>query len=435
MNAIAGSQLSYEALRETFTSAESKHDRLGLDYELMPYRLLDGGTVYYDRGVKPLMLALAANYNVAPILANHILTGVDLPVGKMRYGAGSQINVDIPEAIELDSLSHRLRAYLDAVVPVAQSLGLAFTSLAYHPDRDPASIQIISKQRYPVMQRRFRTSGTRGLHVMTCAAAMTVRVSVRNEKDAIEKFRAAVLLTPIIQALFANSPMDRGRMISAQSQRVMSWFDVDRARTSFFLEAFDPSMSYDRYIDWALNVPALGIDREGRAIDVGDISFKECLTTGKLYIGPEDWRGHLDTLWPAVRLTPRGLELRMADTGTPTAAMALLALVKGAIVEPSARKALLNILKHTGDFGRLPLKAARFGLFAASEHGLLIDQARAAVRVARGGLKHLDPQEVRYLAPLEDALADAEAPADEIRERYGRDWKDIHSMFTGTRII
>ncbi len=67
-----------------------RQDRhVSLDYELMPYRLLDGGTVYYDRGVKPLLLSLAAKYNVSPILANHILTGVDLPIGKVRYGAGS----------------------------------------------------------------------------------------------------------------------------------------------------------------------------------------------------------------------------------------------------------------------------------------------------------------------------------------------------------
>src|SRR5215471_8262961 len=88
------SQLDQRALRAPFVGAHSPSEHFSLSYELMPYRLLDGGTVYYDRGVKPLLLALAAKHNVSPLLANHILVGVDLPTGRVRYGAGSQIRVE-----------------------------------------------------------------------------------------------------------------------------------------------------------------------------------------------------------------------------------------------------------------------------------------------------------------------------------------------------
>jgi glutamate--cysteine ligase len=432
--AIESSQLSRAQLREAFANAESKQDRMGLVYELTSYRLLDGGTVYYDRGIKPVMLALAAANNTSPILANHILTGVDLPVGKLRFGAGSQMAIDLPETFELDVLNDRLRGYVSHVAPIAQSLGMGLSSLAFHPDRDPTSIQIVSKQRYPVMQRRFRESGKQGLAIMTNAASMTVRITARNEKDAVEKYRAAVLLTPVIQAVFANSPLDRGRFVPAVSQRILSWLDVDRARTSFFGEAFAKDMSYDKYIDWALGVPVLGIDRDGRAIDVGDMTFKQCLEGGKLYIGAEDWHGHLDTLWPAVRLTHRGIELRVSDTGTQTAAMGLLALVKGAVMEPVARKQLLASFKYSSDFARLPQKAARFGLYAQGPEGRLLDMAKAAARIAKGGLQRIAAKETKYIGPMDSALSRILVPADEIRERYGRDWKDLQALFAGTRI-
>ena len=425
------SQLTHAQLRSVFDAAHTKERRIGLDYELMPYRLLDGGTVYYDRGVKPLILALAAKYNVSPILANHILTGVDTPVGRLRYGAGSQIDVELDGGGSLDDLRTQVGDYIAALVPAAQPLGLGFSGIAYHPDRDPTSIQIVSKQRYPVMTRRFKTSGARGLHMMTSTAGCAVRVSVHSEKDAIEKFRTAIAVTPVLQAIFANSPMDRGRLLDVQSQRILTWMDVDRARTAFFTQAFDRDFSYDRYIAWALQVPVLGIDREGRAIDVGDLTFKDCLTTGKLYIGVEDWAGHLSTLWPAVRFVPQGIELRMADTGSPTHALALAAMVKGLLHAPKARAEILKKMKPDGDFSRLPMKAAKHGLFGQAAKGTLLDMAKETLRIARAGL---GAEDARYLEPVARALAIAASPADEIRERWGRDWKSLHELFTSLRV-
>jgi glutamate--cysteine ligase len=430
------SQLTHAQLRSVFEAAHTKQRSVGVDYELMPYRLLDGGTVYYDRGVKPLMLALAAKYNVSPILANHILTGIDAPLetekgavtpAKIRYGAGAQVNVELDGGDSLGDLRDQLRAWIAALVPTAQPLGLGFAGIGYHPDRDPNAIQIVSKQRYPVMVRRFRQSGARGLHMMTATAGVSVRVSVHDEKDAIEKFRVAVALTPVLQAIFANSPMDRGRVLDVQSQRILTWFDVDRARTMFFTQAFERDFSYDRYIAWALQVPVVGIDRDGRAIDVGDLSFKDCLTTGKLYIGVEDWAGHLATLWPAVRFVPQGIELRMADTGSLPHVLALAAMVKGLLHAPKIRKQVLARFVADGEFSRLPMKAAKHGLFG----GGLLEKAQEAVQLARAGLP---ASEADFLEPVQRALAMGVSPADEIRERWGRDWKTLHELFTSLRV-
>ncbi len=424
------SQLTHEQLRAFFVGAHRQDRHVSLDYELMPYRLLDGGTVYYDRGVKPLLLSLAAKYNVSPILANHILTGVDLPIGKVRYGAGSQINVELPGSESLHDLEAQVQTYVSSVSAQAQPLGLALSSIAYHPDRDPSSIQMVSKLRYPVMLRRFRTSGTRGLHMMTSTAGCAVRLSVANEAEAIEMFRAALLLTPALQALFANSPMDRGKVVEAQSQRILTWFDVDRARTAFFMQAFEKDFSYDRYIAWALQVPVLGIDRDGRAIDVGDLTFKDCLTTGKLYIGPEDWQGHLSTLWPAVRFFPQGIELRMADTGTPKHALALAAIAKGVLHAPKIRKQVIALIKPDGEFSRLPMKVARQGLFG----GNVMSMADEILKLAREGLRQIGDRDEAFIEPAIRALKMGVSPADEIRERFHRDWQTIHELFTGLRI-
>ena len=117
------SQLTHAQLRGVFEQAHTASLRVGLDYELMPYRLLDGGTVYYDRGVKPLMLALAAKYDVAPILKNHILVGIDTPVGRLRYGPGAQLNVELLGGL---TLGHALSRQL----PILYKEGRTFESIS-----------------------------------------------------------------------------------------------------------------------------------------------------------------------------------------------------------------------------------------------------------------------------------------------------------------
>lgn len=426
----AGSALSAEQLLEVFAHAHSPVDNVALGYEMTSFRLLDGGQVYYDRGIKPLLLAMAGKLGIAPSMENHILISLDHPEGAIGYGPGSQLRLDIAAGPQLAMVHSRLRSLVSEVASTAASLGIAFSTIAFHPDRDPASVPVVTKRNYPMLQKRLKTSGTRGLAIITSAAQCSVRISAKDEHEGVDKFRAGVAMAPYLQAIFANSPLDRGILQPVQSVRTLGWLDVDRARTNFSTEVFDPDFSYARYAQWAMGVPSLGLIRSGRVIDTQGRTFAECLVHDNDGITPfpVDWLDQLHSLWPAVRWDD-GIELRVADTGTPSHALALAAMWKGLLSSAPVRAQVIKRLRPQS-FGRTLQKCARDGLWAQTEHGSALAVAGDLVRLAKGALPQ---EERRFLQPVELALAAGLSPADELRQRYGRDWTSAHQLLLATR--
>ena len=218
--------------------------------------------------------------------------------------------------------------------------------------------------------------------------------------------------------------------MAVQSVRTLSWLDVDRARTDFAMQVFERNFSYAHYAAWAMAVPALGLLRGGRVVDTLDRSFADCLTHSNdgIAVFPVDWQDHLRTLWPAVRWDD-GIELRVADTGTVAHAMALLALWKGLLGHAANRHEVQRKLVPQS-FGRSLQKSARSGLSAQTEHGSALVVCKELVRLAGRGLP---PEERRYLEPAERALSLGLSPADELRLRFGREWKSSHQLLLATR--
>jgi glutamate--cysteine ligase len=80
---------------------------------------------------------------------------------------------------------------------------------------------------------------------------------------------------------------------------------------------FEPGMGFERYVDYALDVPMYFIKRGDRYIDVSGKSFRDHLA-GKLVPGERatisDWANHVSTIFPEVRLK-RYIEMRGSDGG------------------------------------------------------------------------------------------------------------------------
>ena len=83
--------------------------------------------------------------------------------------------------------------------------------------------------------------------------------------------------------------------------------------------AFEDGMGFERYVDYALDVPMYFVKRGDKYIDVSGKSFRDHLA-GKLdrcrASAPtiSDWANHISTIFPEVRLK-RYLEMRGSDGG------------------------------------------------------------------------------------------------------------------------
>ena len=108
-------------------------------------------------------------------------------------------------------------------------------------------------------------------------------------------------------------------------------------------------MGYERYVDYALDVPMYFVRRDGRYIDAAGASFRDFLA-GRLPQLPgekptlTDWADHLTTLFPEVRLK-RFLEMRGADSGNHLSLCALPAFWTGLLYDQASLDAAYDLVK------------------------------------------------------------------------------------------
>ena len=129
-------------------------------------------------------------------------------------------------------------------------------------------------------------------------------------------------------ALFANSPFTDGQPNGFLSARSHIWLDTDNARSGMMPFAFEPGMGFERYVDYALDVPMYFVKRGDTYHDVaGDELPRSPGRAGSRLCRARratmaDWANHLSTIFPEVRLK-RYLEMRGADVGARPMIVAL----------------------------------------------------------------------------------------------------------------
>jgi glutamate--cysteine ligase len=112
-----------------------------------------------------------------------------------------------------------------------------------------------------------------------------VNIDFESEKDMIEKFRIGLALQPISTALFANSPFKEGKPTGFQSWRSHVWTATDPDRCGDLPFVFDDNFGFERYVDYALDVPMYFVYRDGKYINATGLSFRDFIE-GKLSVCP-----------------------------------------------------------------------------------------------------------------------------------------------------
>ena len=68
------------------------------------------------------------------------------------------------------------------------------------------------------------------LVMMRETAGIQVGMDFCDEQDAMRKFRLALKLSPVVSAIFSNSPVRNGKLTKYKSYRALSWLSTDNAR-------------------------------------------------------------------------------------------------------------------------------------------------------------------------------------------------------------
>jgi len=415
--------------------------RIGTEHEKFPFYRSDLAPVPYEGragagGIRALLEGMQQRLGWEPIVdAGHIigLAGPD-GGGAISLEPGGQFELSGAPLATLHETEAELQAHLADVKAVAAPHDIGFVALGASPLWTRAETPVMPKGRYKIMANYMPKVGTRGLDMMFRTCTVQVNLDFATEADMVRKLRVSLALQPLATALFGSSPFLERKLNGFQSMRSEIWRDTDNARSGMIAFAFDEGMSYEGYVDWALDVPMYFVKRGDIYHDVAGASFRDLLA-GRLPQLPgeratiSDWANHLSTLFPEVRLK-RFLEMRGADAGPPEMLTALSAFWVGLLYDRSALDAAWDLVKGWSAQERQALRDAvpKLGLAATVAGRPLSDMAVEILALSRAGLARranrnaAGEDESVFLNPLDEIVARRQTLAQRLAELYHAAW-------------
>ena len=419
--------------------------RIGTEHEKFVFRTCSLTPVPYEGedGIRALMEALIQRYGWEPIAEGETTIALKRPEKETRGLLGGTISLEPGGQFELSGAplenlhqtADETQEHLNEVLDVGEDLGIGFLGVGFSPKWRLDETPRMPKRRYAVMTRYMPQVGKRGLDMMYRTATIQVNLDFANEADMVKKLRVSLALQPIATALFASSPFTEGKPNGFKSLRSEVWRDTDPNRTGMLPFVFERGMGFERYVDYALDVPMYFVYRGGQYIDVAGASFRDFMA-GKLTSIPgeratiEDWSDHLTTLFPEVRLK-KFLEMRGADGGRWRRICALPAFWVGLLYDEQALDEAWHFVKDWSVGERQALRNdVPSQAFAAKLRGRTVREiAGEVLAIARQGLvrrRRLDARgrdETIYLEPLQELVDAGQTVADDLLERYNGPWK------------
>jgi|SRR5579871_6133061 len=404
---------------------------IGAEYEKVAVERTTGRAAPFSgaRGVEALLRGLAERFGWEPGWEDGRTVALARGGASITLEPGAQIELSGAQFRTLHEARRELEAHVREILTVGSDLGIAFLGLGMQPVSRVEDIEWVPKHRYGIMGPYMARVGRLGHRMMKQTATVQANIDYADERDAMRKLRVGMGIAPLVNAMFANSPVSDGDLNGFRSFRGHVWTDTDPARCGLLPFVFRDGAGFADYVEWALDVPLYFLLRDGRYVtEVTGTPFRTLLSSGRATL--DDWQLHLTTLFPEVRLK-RYIELRSADSQPLERLLALPALVKGIFYDADCLEAAHDLVKRWSfeDTVALYREVVRHALAARLRRVAVLDYARELHAIAREGLRRqhaLDERgddERTYLACLEEELARGEAPADVIATKWAREWE------------
>jgi glutamate--cysteine ligase len=255
--------------------------RIGTEHEKFPFYRANHAPVTYqgERGIRALLAGMQKSLGWEPILDGGNLIGLadGAGLGAISLEPGGQFELSGAPIETIHDTEAELKDHLDRLHAVARPMGVGFLGLGHSPTWTRAETPVMPKNRYDIMRAYMPKVGTRGLDMMLRTATVQVNLDFSSEADMVKKLRVSVALQPIAAALFANSPFSEGKANGYLSMRSEIWRDTDNQRAGMIPFVFEGGMGFERYVDYALDVPLYFVKRGDTYHDVAGCSFRDLL--------------------------------------------------------------------------------------------------------------------------------------------------------------
>ncbi|MEM1236522.1 MAG: glutamate--cysteine ligase [Pseudomonadota bacterium] len=420
--------------------------RIGTEHEKFGYNAETLLPLPYDGAcsIKAMLEGLRDGFGWSPVEEAGHLIGLEKDGANVSLEPGGQLELSGAPLVSIHETCDEVNTHLAEVRTVADKIGARFIGLGAAPNWTHDQMPMMPKGRYKLMDSYMGKVGTTGTWMMRRTCTVQVNLDFASESDMVQKMRVAVALQPIATALFSNSPFWEGKPNGHKSWRSRIWRDLDASRTGMLPFVFEDGFGFERWAEYALDVPMYFVYRDGQYIDALGQSFRDFLK-GELPALPgetptlSDWADHLTTIFPEARVK-KFIEMRGADGGPWRRLCALPAFWVGLTYDQGALDAAWDMAKSWDAETREAWRVAASvdGLKAEVGGVKMVDLAREAVDIAESGLKArampgaggLVPDETHFLNALQESIESGQAPADELLAAYEGPWAgDIDRIY------
>jgi glutamate--cysteine ligase len=406
----------------------TEHEKFAFDEKTLRRLPYEGAN-----GIRALLEGFS-RFGWQPVKEGETLVGATKGKAAISLEPGGQLELSGAPLETIHQTCDEVHEHLREAKTICTEIGAGLLGLGFDPKWRREDIAWMPKGRYKIMRDYMTKKGKLGHDMMLRTCTVQVNLDFSSEADMVKKLRVALALQPVASALFANSPFTEGKPNGYLSYRQHIWTDTDPDRTGLIPFAFEDGMGFERYVDYALDVPMYFVYRGGKYVDVSGQSFRAFMQ-GRLHnlagVLPSlsDWADHLTTLFPEARLK-KYLETRGADGGRWRSLCSLPALWVGLLYDQTALDAAWDMVKDWSTAERAALHGAvpKEGFKAKFRNETVRDLALRALALAREGLKNrarndrIGQDESAYLNDIQLAAEKNLTFAEELLEAYATRW-------------
>ncbi|HST44166.1 MAG TPA: glutamate--cysteine ligase, partial [Luteimonas sp.] len=256
--------------------------RIGTEHEKFGFRLDDLRPPAFDgeRGIEALLKGLL-RFGWTPVDEGGRTIALLKDGASVTLEPAGQFELSGAMLETIHQTCREVGSHLLEVKTVADELRLGFLGMGFQPKWRRDEMPWMPKGRYRIMRDYMPKVGTLGLDMMTRTCTVQVNLDFASEADMVKKFRVSLALQPVATALFADSPFTEGKPNGFLTARANIWTDTDPDRTGMLDFVFEDGFGFERYAQYAMDVPMYFARRDGQYVNLAGRSFRQFMD-GKL---------------------------------------------------------------------------------------------------------------------------------------------------------
>lgn len=408
----------------------------GLEWELF---VVDKDTLkqipYFGlHGVADLLKELRKELSLEPMLdkVNSNLIGLKSSTYNITLEPGGQIELSGSKFKKIKDAEKECKAFLSILKDICSKWELAVMPVPYHPISYPSEVKIIPKTRYATLVNYFKEYGlTMAEDMMKLTTSVQTSIDYSSEDDFIKKLRTINSISPVLSAIYANSPIVRNKKSNYISYRGNVWQHTQGVRSGIVKGVFEDDFGYKSHAENLAKIPVVeGLNGEKPGSLVG-MSFKKYVEKNGKFC-PKWWQNHISFSYTVVR-AKNFIEIRCFDNqGSIDRVLTIPALVKGLFYsseETIGKAAKLAGTFDPSDFFHIKHAVDRYALATVWKGNSFLEMAQELYKLSLKGLEKYYPYDARYLAPLEKILfEERKSPGQSIADLWSERGKSVYNM-------